>query len=75
MKYDMILKEHKWDRCTFCSLVFLSISQIFSLEVTLICDQGWINVGAYGPMTFSRSLCIAVFFFSVLHSISDVLSL
>jgi len=23
--------------------------QIFNLEVTLICDQGWINVGAYGP--------------------------
>jgi len=25
--------------------------QIFSSEVTLIRDQGWITVGAYGPMS------------------------
>jgi len=29
------------------SSVFLTILQKFSLEVTLIRDQGWINVGAY----------------------------
>jgi len=32
----------------FFSSVFLTILQIFSVEVTLIRDQGWINVGAYG---------------------------
>jgi len=37
----------------FFSSVFLTILQIFSLEVTLIHDQGWINVGAYGPLTLS----------------------
>jgi len=31
------------------SSVFLTILQIFSLEVTLIRDQVLINVGAYGP--------------------------
>jgi len=31
------------------SSVFLTILQIFSLEATLISDQGWINVGAYDP--------------------------
>jgi len=38
----------------FFSSVFLTISQIFCLEVSLIRDQGWINVGTYGPMKFTR---------------------
>jgi len=33
-------------------LVFLTILQIFSLEVTLIRDYGWINVSAYDPIIF-----------------------
>jgi len=48
MKYDMILKELKEIDVLFTS-VFLTILQIFSLEGTLIRDQGWINVGAYDP--------------------------
>jgi len=45
----MILKELNQTDILFSS-VFFSILQIFSLEVKLICDQGWINVGAYNPM-------------------------
>jgi len=37
-------------RRSFFSSIFLTILQIFSLEVTLIRDQGWINVGAYDAM-------------------------
>jgi len=51
MKYGVILKEIKWDGCIF-SLVFLTILQIFSLEVTLIRDQGWISVGVYDHRFF-----------------------
>jgi len=40
----------------FFSSVFLTILKIFSLEVTLIRDQGWINVGAYGPLFFLNRL-------------------
>jgi len=46
MKYDMFLKELKWDRLLFSS-VFLTILQVFRPEVTLIRDQVLINVGAY----------------------------
>jgi len=50
------------------SSVFLPILQIFSLEVTLICDQGWINVGAYDSKwaEFKKMLCqvIKFIFFS-----------
>jgi len=50
MKYDMILKKLEWENDVLFSSVFLTILQIFSLEFTLIRDQGWINVSTYGPM-------------------------
>jgi len=37
--------------------MFLITLQIFSLEITLIRDQGWINVGAYDPY-----YCISQFY-------------
>jgi len=37
MKYDVILKELKWDRSTFSS-VFLTILQIFSSLLVFFCQ-------------------------------------
>jgi len=37
---------------------FFTILQIFSLEVTLIRDQGWINVGAYGPKSYLKEILL-----------------
>jgi len=34
-------------------LLFSSVFLTNSLEVSLIRDQGWINVGAYGPKRFA----------------------
>jgi len=48
----MILKDLKGDSLDLLfSSVFLFILQMFSSEVTLICDQIWINIGAYDCMT------------------------
>jgi len=44
----MILKEIQRLYLLFSS-IFLTILQIFSTEVTLICDQILINISAYGP--------------------------
>jgi len=49
MKYDVIMKELNEIDLRFSS-VFLTIFQIFSPEVTLICDQVLINVGTYDPL-------------------------
>jgi len=43
--YDMMLKEID----LLFSSIFLTILQMLSPEITLICDQVLINVGTYGP--------------------------
>jgi len=42
----------------FFSSVFLSqFSSVFSIEVTLIRDHGWINVGAYDSYSWFMKKC------------------